>query len=777
MKINRAHLLAASILLAAFWLKEDTIWFLLWWLVLLGLGLVFLPFTSLIFGGFKGKGYFFSKIIGLAIAGYITWMFAMHKILPFTAWAAYLILALCLYVNVLISRKTDIWRSFLKDDGLKRHALGQEIVFMLALLFWSYLRGLRPEIIGLEKYMDFGFLNSILRGTFFPPLDMWYASESINYYYLGHYYAAYLTRLSFVPSQISYNLMMASLFAISFMAAYNIGVYLIGIRNEFSSDNGMFKYAETFCGLLTGTLVTLSGSLHTPIYAWLLKGESATYWFPDATRYIGVNPPVPNDATIHEFPLYSYVVSDLHAHVLNMIFVLTVIAVTIAVGVKVIRRIPGGGETEAEVPFREYIPGLGYFVLVFMIGLFPATNFWDFPIYIVVTSLMLFYVNLRRFRFGLESLLVTLCQASLLALLAFAVLTPFHMTFVAMSSSIEMVTTRTKFYQLLVLYGYQAAFFLMLIIFTIVTYIKSKAGGNEKRLPRLFDFIERLNPADAFALILFSCAIGLIAIPEFIYVKDIYTDSPRANTMFKLTYQAFILLTLSIGYTFTRLFLTRAYIYTHSITTRAVRIMMFVPAAALLSLGLVYPFYAINSWYAPFAEYTSYKGLDGVKYMLTYEEQLSKIGKETFPEGEEPQEPYPMVRSIEEDYPIVQYLNEHVKGQPVIIEANLDDPYTSFGRIAVNTGLPSVFNWYTHQWLWRNADFGAFNARTADIDTFYATGDETAARNVINKYNIKYIVIGKLERARFRNRVNEELLLSFGDVVCRSGDTVLIEVR
>ena len=40
-----------------------------------------------------------------------------------------------------------------------------------------------------------------------------------------------------------------------------------------------------------------------------------------ATRYIGYNPDVP-DKTIHEFPCYSFVLGDLHAHVVNVMFVL-----------------------------------------------------------------------------------------------------------------------------------------------------------------------------------------------------------------------------------------------------------------------------------------------------------------------------------------------------------------------------------------------------------------------------------------------------------------------
>ena len=53
------------------------------------------------------------------------------------------------------------------------------------------------------------------------------------------------------------------------------------------------------------------------------------YWFPDATRYIGYNPET-NDKTIHEFPSYSFVLGDLHAHVVNIIFVLTVLAILLS---------------------------------------------------------------------------------------------------------------------------------------------------------------------------------------------------------------------------------------------------------------------------------------------------------------------------------------------------------------------------------------------------------------------------------------------------------------
>ena len=45
------------------------------------------------------------------------------------------------------------------------------------------------------------------------------------------------------------------------------------------------------------------------------------YWFPHSTRYIGHNP-LTDDQCIHEFPSYSFVLGDLHAHVVNVMFVL-----------------------------------------------------------------------------------------------------------------------------------------------------------------------------------------------------------------------------------------------------------------------------------------------------------------------------------------------------------------------------------------------------------------------------------------------------------------------
>ena len=49
--------------------------------------------------------------------------------------------------------------------------------------------------------------------------------------------------------------------------------------------------------------------------------------------------------------------------------------------------------------------------------------------------------------------------------------------------------------------------------------------------------MKAIRTADLFAIIMGLCAIGLVVIPEFVYVRDIYENgNARANTMFKLTY-------------------------------------------------------------------------------------------------------------------------------------------------------------------------------------------------------------------------------------------------
>lgn len=98
----------------------------------------------------------------------------------------------------------------------------------------------------------------------------------------------------------------------------------------------MEKALPSVTGILAGISVSIAGNMHYVVYGQIipfirkLKGEEvSSYWFPDATRYIGFNPDV-EDKTIHEFPCYSFVLGDLHAHVVDIMFVLLLLGLLYA---------------------------------------------------------------------------------------------------------------------------------------------------------------------------------------------------------------------------------------------------------------------------------------------------------------------------------------------------------------------------------------------------------------------------------------------------------------
>src|SRR3989344_3039605 len=131
----------------------DLLFVLQWWFVWFILGIAFLPLTTIIFSNFFDRGYIFSKILGLLLLSYTVWFLSSLKILPFASWSIILIFILFIFVNF----------KFFKIPKLSRIFVIEEIIFLLGLIFWAFVRAHEPSVHGLEKFMDFGFINSILR--------------------------------------------------------------------------------------------------------------------------------------------------------------------------------------------------------------------------------------------------------------------------------------------------------------------------------------------------------------------------------------------------------------------------------------------------------------------------------------------------------------------------------------------------------------------------------------------------------------------------------------
>ncbi|HSD99090.1 MAG TPA: DUF2298 domain-containing protein, partial [Patescibacteria group bacterium] len=184
----------------------------LWWFVLFIFGLIALPLTTRIFSSFFDKGYSFSKIIGLIITTYLIYFLGTIHVLQFNSFT---LIGLVCFLGIASFLFYKNQKKYFQLPQMWKIFLCEEVLFFLSLLFWSYIKGFQPDIHGLEKFMDYGFINSILRTTYFPAKDMWMAPLSINYYYFGHIMTAALVKISFLPSNIAFNLMLATLFALT----------------------------------------------------------------------------------------------------------------------------------------------------------------------------------------------------------------------------------------------------------------------------------------------------------------------------------------------------------------------------------------------------------------------------------------------------------------------------------------------------------------------------------------------------------------------------------
>ncbi len=99
------------------------------------------------------------------------------------------------------------------------------------------------------------------------------------------------------------------------------------------------------------------------------------------------------------------------------------------------------------------------------------------------------------------------------------------------------------------------------------------------------------------------------------------------------------------------------------------------------------------------------------------------------------------------DAAAIEWLNAHVSGSPVILEAVLPTSYQWGNRVSVYTGLPDVLGWPDHENEQRYNDQVA--SRLADIATIYTTPDTTQAMTLLHHYNVRYIYVGPLERQTY----------------------------
>jgi len=771
---------------------------LLWLLAVELLGLIFVPIAFLLFKRLPDRGVTLSKVLGLLAASYVYWIVVLTGLVPNSQGALIGIWA------VLALGSAWLWRrrggeilAFAKERW--GHLAVAEAVFLGIFLMWAAVVAQAPGINHTEKPMDFGFLNSILKSESFPPEDMWLSGHSVSYYYFGHLMMAGLTKLTGIPSSISYNLSLALVPALVSAAIYGLAYNLIRLAGASAGRAMAFALlAPVLVGLISN-LVGVLEFVHAQgwgsegFWAWVIIKDlgPSTHdpsffpqeynWWWRSTRVIDtVVEGRSLDYTINEFPFFSFLLGDLHAHVLALPFLVLNVSLTLNI---FLSKTPIGFAWVRAHPWESL-------AVAASLGALGFINIFDLPVFAALLAGVVYIKALSEKGWHAVRALAAMLGMMAPIFLAAAVLyMPFYLTFNSQASGIlplEEVSTRPFYFFLIwgVFLTISVAFlarqmwslgkpkrggegvaaavvvftFLPVVLWGVLVFflrlgddglggalatVGSRFG---KLLPLLgiiglagyssISQVKQGRTVAAFCLAIMALAFYLLMGAELFYIKDYLIL--RMNTVFKLYYQAWLMLS-AVG-----AFGAYYWLSKHAPTRGLAR-------TGYWAMPVVVGLLLIGSFYYPagaaldrMKSNSDPATLNGLVYMKRW--------------------------SPGEYEAIVQLRDKAERGR--IIEAVGDD-YSEYGRVAASTGLPSPLNWPGHELQWRGSS-QPFAGRQEDVALVYQSRNTEEISRILDKYDIRYVFFGPRERAKYGS---ESLLTlpSMMKVYFQSGDVMVYE--
>lgn len=762
-----------------------------WYLTLQLFALAGLPLAFAWLRNLPSRGFAAAKVLGLLLSGVLLWWGGITHLWANTTTAALTAAGLLLGTGIwsMRGRWSEVgpwWREH------RTFVIIVEGLFLVAFLFWAAIRATQPQLAtaGGEKWMEIAFLNAVLRAPTQPPHDPWLSGFAISYYYLGYLLLGTLTRVAAVPSTIAFNLGNAAWFALAAIAAYGIVYDLLEGRRPGGALLAPFLLLLVGNGQGFLEILHARGIFPARLWAWLdIRGinqapQPPFYWMtPDrfdwwqASRtlhdYVPTSTPGNpiSQEVIDEFPAFSFVLGDMHPHLLALPFVLLAIALALNLWKQRSPRV-----TSRVKRFARW----GGYALV--LGALGFLNTWDFPIYwalvvaaqalatsrenperplihhvfdllpeaifLGVTSVLLylpFWIGLRSQAGGILPNLFNATHPAQFAVMFLPFLIPIAGILVSTTRVTEIEWTAVVGWTLLIVAGSLILGFLLGLIVG-APYIEAIRRGEPimgitvemeavqasllRRLSNpwtallltgsvvalILAFLrgrERLVEASlTFPALLTLLGLGLTLTPEFFFLQDIF--STRMNTIFKFYFQAWVLWSL-VG----------AWWMMKSpgppvVLATVARLI----AALLISVGLLYTIFAIPARADQNqALYGSAGTLDGTAWLA---------------------EKHP------HDWAAIRWLNSEIDGRPIILEAPGDEhaAYVYEGRISALTGLPTVLGWAGHENQWRG-NYAVQARREQDLTTLFNTLDQDLTCSLLDRYNVTYVYVGPTEQRRY----------------------------
>ncbi len=761
-----------------------------WWLVIEAISLLVLPISLYIFDRLPGRGYAFAKPVGLLLGGYLFWMALSLHLLPnrpgSIIWA-FLPLAI---ISALILRRR--WRPIVE---ILRERIGfivaVEVIFFLALFAAAYLRSFIPDIAGTEKPMDFMLLNAADRSQYYPPDDPWLAGFQVSYYYFGYLIQAMLGKLSVVSNSVAFNLGLASTAALAVTAAFGLGYEIVRLTRRASLMTGMAV------GIFAILLVAVIGNLEGVLEFGVANGyvpqaviervdianlnsaqesqsclvsfsggcfeypdeESSFWWWWRATRIS------PDAGSITEFPFFSFLLGDLHSHVMAIPFVLTVFGL----GLSLWRSARTLDQSFwISQPARLLTGGV-------LLGALGFLNAWDLPTFGFLVGGMVLAANLMRLRSVFDAVRASLGFIFPLAALAAVLYLPFYLSFGSQTLGLDVVrdgATRPLHSALFwgpliavsvplpIVFLFTRGFprrqvellaavlvpYTLVVIWAIFMITKhgfsalpeAVAARGWNWLPFVFfaaslslcllalrRVLERPDSKaaandgeerDSLAPVLVAMAIAFLLIigSELFFITDVFAS--RLNTVFKLSYQAWLLLGVSGAYSLW--WLARRWQFGDVTRASLLRGAWGATAALVLAGAMLYPIGATLSRTNGLS--SADRTLDGLNFVKANQR---------------------------DDYDALVWLMRHAGQDERLVEA-VAGQYSAAGRISAWTGIPTVLGWLGHERQWgRNLDL--ISQRQADVERAFSTESLAEALVILRKYEVTYVFIGSVERGSY----------------------------
>lgn len=611
--------------------------------------------------------------------------------------------------------------------------------------------------------MDFAYLNAITRSSVMPPYDPWFAGGYLNYYYYGQFIIASVIRLTGLAPTVAYNLAVPTLFALTVIAAYTITYNLVSLTIR-SRGVGRIGLSPVVFGLVAAILTAVAANIDGLVQVYegvrrvLLEAQpfgNFDYW-----RSSRMLEPGTGGNEITEFPFFTFLYADLHAHMVAIPFAI----LGLGLGVSVFLR--AGLQRVAKLETFISLAVLGI-----VVGSLRIINSWDFPTQMLLAA---GFVFVGEVLFGQDSivrrLLVSFLKIVVVGVVGYLIYLPFHMDFELFSDGIQRSDFQTPLWRYMAIHsvflfaifswvlmewrqgafgfnravrrlipiGWYSGWSPLFITFGLgmigaslfflfpnySTVLATLAGAVILAVTALMAFAARHRSQRYTMVVAFAAAMALL-LAAGVDLVTVNNDIGRQNTIFKFYIQAWWLLSIASGFAIWRLWDSGAFSLRSANGLRVVWMGVF----AVIAVGvMIYPVLGTRVRLADRFNHIG-AGIDGEAYMN--DASYSYRGQERL--------------DLEHDLAGIDWLRANAIGSPVIVEG-VWELYTWGQRVSIYTGLPTVIGWDWHQTQQRLDYSWAIRQRTQEVRDFYSSDDMTAAVDFLEKHDVSYIYVGEMER-------------------------------